>query len=108
VFKSANRSKDRCFTVLSRENDHGVARLGMAVSKKHCRHSTARNRIKRIIRESFREHQKMLGALDLVVINQRPAATADNKQLFDSLAGHWERSLTANSKASTQEQTKNG
>jgi ribonuclease P protein component len=108
VFKSASRSKDRCFTVLFRENDRGVARLGMAIAKKHCRHATARNRIKRIIRESFREHQKTLGAMDFVVINQRPAATADNKQLFDSLAAHWERSLTANRKARTQEQTKNG
>jgi ribonuclease P protein component len=108
VFKKANRSKDRCFTILCRENDRNVARLGMAISKKNCRHATARNRIKRIIRESFREHQTMLGDLDLVVINQRPAATADNKQLFESLAGHWERCLTANRKARAQEQTKNG
>jgi len=50
----------------------------------------------------------MLGALDLVVINQRPAATADNKQLFDSLSGHWERCLTAKRNARAQEQTKNG
>ena len=108
MFKKANRSRDRCFTVLCRENDRGVARLGMAISKKHCRLATERNRIKRIVRESFREHQKMLGELDLVVINQRPAATANNKHLFESLAGHWERCLTANRKARAQEQTKNG
>ena len=68
-----------------------LARLGLAVSKKHCRRATARNRIKRIIRESFRQQQDMLTGLDIVVIN-RPAATeASNREMFDSLEQHWQR-----------------
>jgi ribonuclease P protein component len=91
VFEKANRSRDKWFTVLSRKNGGHEARLGLAISKKHCRKSTSRNTIKRIVRESFRQHQAELVGLDLVVINQPAATTATRQQLFDSLAGHWRR-----------------
>ncbi len=91
VFKKASRSRDKWFTVLMRENGQDKARLGLAVSKKHCRQATARNRIKRIVRESFRGHQAMLAGLDVVVLSQPAAKTASNRQLFDSLVGHWQR-----------------
>jgi ribonuclease P protein component len=91
VFEKANRSRDRWFTVLSRDNAGQGARLGLAISKKHCRKSTSRNTIKRIVRESFRQHQADLRGLDVVVINQPAAATATRRQLFDSLANHWRR-----------------
>ena len=91
VFKKATRSRDKWFTVLCRKNDKDIARLGLAISKKHCRKAHSRNRIKRIVRESFRQHQALLAGLDVVVINQPPAATAANRPLFDSLAGHWQR-----------------
>lgn len=91
VFKKATRSRDKWFTVLCRENDEGMARLGLAISKKNCRLATGRNRIKRVVRESFRQHQAELGGLDVVVINQPAAATAANRQLFDSMSAHWQR-----------------
>lgn len=91
VFKKATRSRDKWFTVLCRENDKDIARLGLAISKKHCRKAHSRNRIKRIVRESFRRHQAMLAGLDVVVINQPPAAKAANRQLFDSMAAHWQQ-----------------
>jgi len=95
VFKKATRSRDRWFTVLCIDNKTGTARLGLAISKKHCRAATARNKIKRIVRESFRQHQVALAGLDIVVINKPAAATGSNRQLFDSLASHWQRSEKA-------------
>jgi ribonuclease P protein component len=89
VFEKAGRSRDKLFTVLYRRNDRNVPRLGLAISKKHCRPATQRNRIKRIIRESFRQHQAALAGLDIVVINQPAARTASNRQIFDSLEVHW-------------------
>jgi ribonuclease P protein component len=91
VFKNASRSRDDLFTVLCRRNDTETARLGLAISKKHCRRATARNRIKRIIRESFRTQQELLAGRDLVVINQPGATTATNRELFESLEQHWRR-----------------
>lgn len=91
VFKKATRSRDKWFTVLCRENDSDIARLGLAISRKHCRQATGRNRIKRIVRESFRQHQAEIAGLDVVVINQSAAAAATNRALFESMAAHWQR-----------------
>ncbi len=95
VFKKARRSRDKCFTVLARSRTPGHSgtpgRLGLAVSKKHCRKATERNRIKRLARESFRLHQSRLRGLDLVVLNQPAAAKASNRELLASLERHWRR-----------------
>jgi ribonuclease P protein component len=91
VFKKATRSRDKWFTVLCRDNQKDFARLGLAISKKHCRFATGRNRIKRVVRESFRQHQATLAGLDVVVINEPAARAAGNQQLFDSLSTHWSR-----------------
>jgi ribonuclease P protein component len=103
VFKKATRSRDNCFTVLSRGNDMEIARLGLAISKKNCRLATDRNRIKRVVRESFRHHQAALAGLDVVVINQQAARSAGNQQLINSLAGHWERCKRAIREKGAQE-----
>ena len=95
VFEKATRSRDKFFTVLCRANDDSVARLGLAISKKHCRRATARNRLKRLIRESFRQHQQELGGLDIVVINQPAAKSAENTAIRESLEKHWQRSAQA-------------
>jgi ribonuclease P protein component len=84
--------------VLCRRNNQSIARLGLAISKKHCRQATARNRIKRIIRESFRQQQVLLSGLDVVVINQPAATRATNQQISDSLESHWNRCSKARSR----------
>jgi len=98
VFKKATRSRDKLFTVLCRDSKDETARLGMAISKKHCRKATQRNRIKRVVRESFRKNQQQLAGLDIVVINQPAAAKADNGSMNDSLEQHWQRCTKAKHK----------
>ncbi len=82
------------FTVLYKKNGGREARLGLAISRKHCRGAVQRNRLKRIVRESFRVHRNQLEGLDLVVLNQPGAARAGNKALFDSLHRHWQKCRT--------------
>lgn len=89
MFKKASRSRDKMFTVLTTDNQGHVARLGLAISKKHCRLASSRNRLKRIVRESFRHHLAELDGMDIVVLNQPGTHAADNRALFDSLAAHW-------------------
>jgi ribonuclease P protein component len=91
VFNEATPSRDKWFTVLCAENERNLARLGLAISKRHCRHATTRNRLKRIVRESFRQHQADLSGLDVVVMSQGAASRAANRCLFASLDGHWRR-----------------
>jgi ribonuclease P protein component len=102
VFKKATRSRDKFFTVLCRDNQDDIARLGLAISKKQCRKATARNRIKRVIRESFRQHQLELRGLDLIVINQPAAALAKNSEINASLERHYERCSMTKRKTNEQ------
>lgn len=91
VFKKAQRSRDKMFTVLYRKNEEHETRLGLAIAKKHCRLATTRNRLKRIVRESFRHHKETLAGLDIVVLNRPEATQADNELLFKCLEKHWQR-----------------
>lgn len=94
VFAQANASRDRYFRVLSRPNQLDYSRLGLAVSKRNCRLASTRNRIKRVIRESFRHHQFELaqnGGLDLVVLPSAASATICKRDLAASLAAHWKK-----------------
>jgi len=106
VFKNARRSRDKLFTVLTSDNGGSGARLGLAISKKYCRLAVGRNRLKRVVRESFREHQADLGGLDVVVLNQPGTERASNQALFASLARHWQRCGAAGTAA--QDKTLNG
>lgn len=91
VFERAESSQDRFFTVLARKRDSEGARLGLAVSRRVERRATGRNRLKRLIRESFRHHKSRLQGLDVVVMPRAECAGADNRELFRSLERHWQR-----------------
>ncbi|KAA9131489.1 ribonuclease P protein component [Marinihelvus fidelis] len=94
VFERPRVYQDRCFRILARSSDGEDARLGLAVSKKVSREAVGRNRLKRVIRESFRQRRHDLadfGGIDIVVLPARRAATICNRELFESLAGLWQR-----------------
>jgi ribonuclease P protein component len=63
----------------------------MAISRKAVGRAVCRNRIKRLIRESFRHHQPSLVGLDVVVMARRQAAAASNADLLNGLERHWAR-----------------
>jgi len=74
----------------------------MAVAKKAVPKAVGRNRIKRLVRESFREQMSTLPVemtLDLVVLPTAQAAEQSNKALFESLSAHWQQ---LNKKAATR------
>jgi len=75
--------------VLAAINGLTYARLGLAISKKKTSAATARNRIKRVVRESFRHHQESLRGLDIVVLNNANAGSTNNDEFFRLLATHW-------------------
>ena len=90
VFNNTDcKSVDSLLVVLASRNEYGYARLGLAISKKKINKAVARNRLKRIIRESFRHDQRHVQAVDIVVMAQPRALEATNQQLFDSLQNHW-------------------
>lgn len=92
VFAAPERkSSDRYFTVLGRFVAPEVgARLGIVVAKKAIRRAHERNRVKRLIRESFRLNAMDLG-LDMVVMVRAAAEQVDNLTLYRALEAHWQR-----------------
>jgi ribonuclease P protein component len=91
VFDDARKSIDPYFTVLARRNPNSGPRLGLAIAKKCARQAVDRNRLKRLVRESFRMERAALPGVDLVVMCRRDAVAADNPRLAASLARHWAR-----------------
>ncbi|MSQ97966.1 MAG: ribonuclease P protein component [Xanthomonadales bacterium] len=95
VFEQAVVSADAGFKVLGRLAEQQNSRLGMAVSREVDKRAVQRNRLKRVIRESFRTHYlsdpPRPPAADIVVLPRRQAVAICNEQLFDQLASHWAR-----------------
>lgn len=79
------------FTILGRVNDQGTARLGLAIAKKSLPLAVQRNRIKRLVRESFRNHQQLLLGLDIVVMARKGVQEKTNTELMESLNKHWSK-----------------
>jgi ribonuclease P protein component len=63
----------------------------MAVSTRAAGNSVRRNRLRRLIRESFRMHRQELPAVDVLVTARPAAAQASNRAVFESLAALWQR-----------------
>ena len=91
VFDKPVRSSDQYFTVLARLNETGLPRLGLAISKKRARLAVTRNRLKRIIRESFRQKQHELCCADFIVLAGQQSSNASNIRLLQSLEQHWQK-----------------
>jgi ribonuclease P protein component len=91
VFREGRRRSDRCFTVIAAPGPGPRARLGLVVSRKVARSAVQRNRIKRLVRESFRKRSAQLPALDIVVMASHGAAECDNRQLAASIDALLER-----------------
>lgn len=92
VFNDAPyRASHPNFLILACPGRTGEARLGLVVAKKHVRLAVGRNRIKRIVRESFRLRQHKLPPIDAIVLARRGADTLANDDLQQVLDGLWKR-----------------
>lgn len=74
-----------------RPNGLGHPRLGLALAKRLLPRAVDRNRIKRLVRESFRQRRSRLPALDLVVLARPGLLELDPGQLRQRLDRVWDR-----------------
>lgn len=85
------RRRAGCLSLAARPGSSASARLGMVIGKRHVRRATERNRIRRIIRESFRQRRERLPAVDLVIMVRKPSPDElRNEQLFRTLDAIWD------------------
>ena len=91
AYARGRRLSDGFFTVIATANEIGAPRLGLAVAVRAAGGAVARNRLRRIIRESFRMHQHALPALDLVVSVRPKAREVPARTLRESLAALWRK-----------------
>lgn len=92
VFDSpSGKVSGRQILLLARENGLEHPRLGLVIGKKSVKLSVERNRIKRQIRESFRQHQDALGGWDIVIVARKGLAEQDNPELARQIGKLWKR-----------------
>jgi ribonuclease P protein component len=84
VFADGRRTSDPLFA-LHWLRDDAPARLGLAVSRKVDPHAVGRNRIKRVLRDAFRQLRAQLPPGAYVLVARGAARRADNATLRASL-----------------------
>ncbi|UEX78055.1 ribonuclease P protein component [Sediminicurvatus halobius] len=90
VFQGAERFADRYFTLLA-AGGAPEPRLGLAISRRVAPRAVDRNRLKRLVRESFRAQRAALPAVDAVVMARPAARHAGNAELAAALDRLWRR-----------------
>ncbi|HTU65844.1 MAG TPA: ribonuclease P protein component [Steroidobacteraceae bacterium] len=91
IYASGKRIDDRFFGIRVKPNGLAHPRIGLAVAVKVAGGGVARNRTRRLVRESFRLAQHQLPAVDIVVSAKFPAREAPAAMLRASLATLWQR-----------------
>ncbi|SET68619.1 ribonuclease P protein component [Thalassotalea agarivorans] len=91
VFKNPSRFGSSHFTILVTQNENNINRLGLAIAKKRVKLAVQRNRVKRIIRESYRLNQHKLPHIDMVVMVKSGIDQLENQQIEQQLAYIWRK-----------------
>ena len=75
IFGTSKRLRSQHFNILYVQNSLGYPRTGIVVGKKNVRSSVKRNRIKRVVREVFRNNKSLFDSLDIVFLAKKGSDT---------------------------------
>ena len=90
VFENAKKIVFGNITILYRPNSVSFARLGFAISKKFVSTAVLRNKIRRILKESFRL-QTTLPAYDIVVLMNKNCDKQKIEQIQQTIERLWQK-----------------
>lgn len=91
VFSQSKRLSTSDFIILYRNTTIGHARLGLAIAKKVVPKAHDRNRLKRLLRETFRT--KKLASVDIIVLAKRGVDKIQSSTLLQNLNKAWDKLL---------------
>ncbi len=87
------RASNRYALFLALPNQQQCSRLGLVVAKKHVRTAVQRNRVKRVVREFFR-NQDSWPPIDVVFLARANIGTLTNHDIQRQLVSLWQRLQT--------------
>jgi len=76
--------------IISCANQLTYPRLGISIAKKNIRLAVQRNRLKRLVRETFRVRQTKLSGRDIVVVVYKGAEVLAPKEQYQRLNALWD------------------
>jgi ribonuclease P protein component len=82
-------------------NDKLSCRLGQAVSRRVSKRAVDRNRIKRLVRESYRHARTELPCVDILLIARSSAVQTPATELREDLSALWKKLAALKAAAST-------
>lgn len=91
VFSDATPAVSPQVTALARKNNQNNPRLGITIPKKRVKNAVDRNRLKRLIRESFRTQAHRFPNIDIVIIAKSGAGKLSNDDVAQLLEKLWKK-----------------
>lgn len=85
------KASSKHLLVLAKHSDLPYPRLGLAVAKRHVKLAVARNRIKRVARESFRHNISLLPNIDMLLLVRSGVTELNNEELYLCLEKFWKQ-----------------
>ncbi len=79
------------FLLLAVPNGLDHPRIGLVLAKKNLRLAVQRNRVRRLVRESFRVQRQTLPPVDIVILARRGLADKNNAEIVGILNQLWQR-----------------
>jgi len=102
VFSSPTNSEDKFFAVFYAPNTTPRNRIGISIAKKFVNKATKRNKLKRLIKNSFLQGLNCETGVDVVVKAKYQASkVAGDKILLESLTNHWQKIMSCSTTRST-------
>lgn len=85
------KASTRSLLLLAARNQLEHPRIGFIIAKKQVRLAVQRNRIKRIIRESFRTHAMHLFPYDVIILVRRGLEQQTNREIRATFERTWQK-----------------